>query len=86
MLSIEIIVYCLLLILWWARRVASYLEFEGGNCSCGLGPVSPRFVQSLGSGHMPGPWIHESTGFSENLMTRFLPFCHVCEMDVGYLE
>lgn len=66
--------------------MASYLEFEGGNCSCGLGPVSLRFVPSLGSGWMLGPWIEESIRFSEILMTWFLLVCHMCEMDVDCLE
>lgn len=62
------------------------LGLEGSSCGCGLGPVSLRFVQPLGSGWVLGPWIQESTGLSEALMTRFLLFCHMCEMDVGCLE
>ena len=65
-------------------RVTRCLEFEASNCSCGLGPVSLRFVQSLGSGLMLVSGMQESTWVFRNL--DYLLCWHMCEMDVCYLE
>lgn len=57
-----------------------------GAIAADLGPVSTRFVQSLGPGQMLARWIQGPTRVLETLITVFLPQWQMCYMDVGYLE